>query len=166
MDNIEPKTLIAHCGIYCGGCGMYRGRIIARIADDLKKLTEAHRYPEWVPKFGGIDFDFAEFQKGLEYFTRESSGCYCQEPCSQGGGMPRCNIRECAQKREVGICFECSDYPCELFSQFLTNHPEIASERERFQELGPEEWVNAQMRKAERGYCHGTGKYYAEPKPE
>ena len=67
----EAKGLVGYCGIYCGGCGMYKGRTIAMVAKDLKELIESYNYPDWVPKFGGIDFDFEEFQKGLDYLTRE-----------------------------------------------------------------------------------------------
>jgi len=54
-----------------------QGKNNIKVADDLKVLIEAHGYPEWVPKFGGIDFNFEEFQKGLLFFTKEGSGCYC-----------------------------------------------------------------------------------------
>lgn len=165
MENTtEIKKLVGYCGIYCGGCGMYKGRIIAKVADDLKELIEAHKYPEWVPKFGGIDFKFGEFQKGLAYFTKEESGCYCQEPCKEGGGVPGCEIRECAKKHGVEICFRCNDYPCRYLFQFLRKHLEIAEEYERFKRLSMEEWIKTQVKKAEKGYCQATRKFYTKPK--
>ena len=166
MDIDEAKKLLGYCGIYCGKCGMYKGRIIAKVADDLKELIETHGYPEWVPQFGGIDFKFAEFQKGLAYFTKENSGCYCQEPCKDGGGVPDCEIKKCAEEQGVEICFQCSDYPCKHFSQFLKRHPEIPKEYERFNKLGSEEWIKTQARKAEKGYCLATRKYYTKSRVE
>jgi hypothetical protein len=166
MDISDAKQLIAPCGIDCGGCGMYRGRIIARVADNLKELIDAHGHAEWVPEFGGIDFDYAEFQKGLAYYTKENSGCFCQVPCSKGGGMPGCAIRECAQKKEIDICFDCGEFPCGHFSRFLEHHPFITEEAKRYRELGAEEWIFAQVSKAEKGYCRATGKYYERPTSE
>ncbi len=163
---LEAKKLIGYCGIYCGGCGMYKGRIIAKVADDLKELIEAHGYPVWVPEFGGIDFNFMEFQKGLSYFTKENSGCYCQEPCKDGGGVPGCEIKKCAEDQGVEICFQCSDYPCKHFSQFLKRHPEITKEYKRFNKLGLEEWIKTQARKAEKEYCRATRKYYSKARME
>jgi len=165
-DVFEVKKLIGYCGIYCGGCGMYKGRIITKVADDLKELVEAYGYPEWVPEFGRIDFDFQEFQKGLAYFTKKNSGCYCQKSCKDGGGLPGCEIKKCAEERGVEICFQCDDYPCEHIYQFLKRHPEIAKEYERFKKLGLEEWMKTQVEKASKGYCQHTRKYYTSARIE
>jgi len=165
-DINEAKKLIGYCGIYCGKCGMYKGRIIAKVADDLKELIGTHGYPEWVPKFGGIDFKFAEFQKGLAYFTKESSGCYCQEPCKAGGGVPGCKIKECAKEKGIEICFQCDKFPCKTLSKFFKNHPDYFKECERFKKLGMEEWLKLQIQEAEEGYCQVNRKYYTKPKPK
>ena len=164
MDIYEAKKLIGYCGIYCGGCGIFKGRIISMIANDLEELIKAYKYPEWVPEFGGIDFNFMEFQKGLAYFKKENSGCYCQEPCKDGGGVPGCEIKKCAENREVEICFQCSDYPCKFVLQFLKTHPENAEECERFKKLGMDEWIRTQIQEAEKGYCQATRKYYTRAK--
>lgn len=161
-DINQAKGLIGYCGIYCGGCGMYRGRIIAKVAQDLKELIEAHKYPEWVPEFGGIDFKFTEFRKGLAYFTKKNSGCYCQESCIDGGGVPGCEIKQCAKNRGVEICFECDEFPCKLFSSFLTRHPEIVEEEKKFKKLGMEKWVASKEEESKKGYARATGKYYTE----
>jgi len=36
MDITEAKKLVGYCGIYCGGCGMFKGRIISRLPMILK----------------------------------------------------------------------------------------------------------------------------------
>jgi len=89
MTDIDKvKKLIGYCGAFCGACGMYEGIIISKVAKELKELIEAHGYPNWVSQYGGIDYNFIEFQKGLDYFTKENSGCYCQVACKEGGGAP------------------------------------------------------------------------------
>jgi hypothetical protein len=35
IDINEAKKLVGYCGIYCGSCGMFRGRIYAKIAQDF-----------------------------------------------------------------------------------------------------------------------------------
>ncbi len=166
VDITEAKKLVGYCGIYCGGCGIFKGRIISMVANDLEELIKVWRYAEWVPKFGSINFNFVEFQKGLAYLTKENSGCYCQEPCKDGGGVPGCEIKKCAENRGVEICFQCSDYPCEYVSQFLKTHPEKAEECERFKKLGMEEWIRIQIQKVEKGYCQAARKYYTKAKAE
>lgn len=167
MNVTELKKLIGYCGIYCGGCGMYNGRIIAMVARDFKELMESYSYPDWVPKFGGIDFNFEEFQKGLDYFTRENSGCYSQVPCKEGCGMPECEIKECAKRKGVEYCFECNDFPCEHFSQFGEEwRLAMIEEHERFKKLGMDGWVKRLIQKAEKGYCESTRKYYTKAKVE
>lgn len=168
MENLnELKKLVGWCGAYCGECGMYKGRIITKVAADLRELIEAHNYPEWVPQYGGIDFNFKEFQKGVTYFTKETSGCYCQSPCKDGGGVPGCKIKECAERRGVKVCFECNEYPCELIEEFLKGKDaERAKEYDRFKELGMENWIKTHWQKSEKGYCRATKKYYTRPKAE
>ncbi|KPK70173.1 hypothetical protein AMJ82_03760 [candidate division TA06 bacterium SM23_40] len=113
----EAKDLTAYCGAYCGECAIYGGRIIVQVATQLKALIEAADYLEWVPKFGGIDFEFAEFYRGLPYFTESTSGCYCQEPCREGGGAP-CKVRPCAKERGVEICYACRVFPVNISHGF------------------------------------------------
>ena len=69
------------------------------LAGDLKELIEAMEHPRWVPEFGGVDFDYDEFMRGLAYYAREGSGCYNPEPCKGGCGVPGCAIDDCAEER-------------------------------------------------------------------
>ena len=164
---IRKTDLIAYCGIYCGGCGIYKGRVITIVAKDLKELIESYSYPDWVPKFGRIDFNFEEFRKGLDYLTKRDSGCYTQVPCKEGCGCPECKIKECAKERKIELCFECKDFPCEHFSQFGEDwRIAMVKEQERFKKLGIKEWIEVQIQRAEKGYCNSTRKYYTKTKSE
>jgi len=164
IDINEAKKLIGYSGIYCGVCGMYRGRIYAKIAQDFLEVLKAAGYPDELminPKGVRPDFDFNEFLKGVEYFSKEDSGAYCQESCRHDGGVP-CKNRLCARERGFEICFECKDFPCEHFSGTLEKYPEKLKNYERFKKFGFEGWVRFHAGRAEKGYVNATQKYYAQ----
>ncbi len=77
MVNInEAKGSVGYCSISCGLSGLYKGRVMAEVANDLKELIEAENLSQdWLSKFG-IDFNFKEFLKGLNYFANKNSSCY------------------------------------------------------------------------------------------
>lgn len=136
------------------------------LARDLKELIEIYDHPDWVPKFGGTDFDYVEFLKGLAYYSREDSGCFNAEPCKGGCGVPGCTIDDCAKERGIEICFECEEFPCSHFSQFLKTHPEIMEDCEDYKKLGRDEWLKRHVQRTEKGYCRATKKYYTKAKQD
>ena len=169
MVNInEAKKLIGYCGIYCGSCGMYRGRIYAKIAQEFLEVIKAAGYPEELTiNTKGIkpDFDFNEFLKGVKYFCKEDSGAYCQETCKQGGGVP-CKHRLCVKERGLEICYECNDFPCDHFSWTLKESPEKRKDFERFKKLGFEGWIRFHAERADRRYNNATRKCYTKAEKE
>ena len=164
METEQEKKLVGYCGLYCGNCGIYKGRIVPKMAADLKELISTHGFAEWVPKYEKTDFSFEEFQKGLKFFSDQERGPYCQVPCKEGGGLPFCKIRPCANEKEVEICFECKEFPCKLFSPFLEKHPEIIEEEKKYKKLGMEMWIKLKEEKSKRGYALATEKYYTKAK--
>ena len=168
VDINEAKKLIGYCGIYCGSCGMFRRRIYAKIAQEFLEVIKAAGYPDELtinPNGVKPDFDFNEFLKGVEYFCKEDSGAYCQEPCKQDGGV-LCKNRPCIRERGLEICYECKDFPCEHFSETLEKYPEKLKDYERFKKLGFEGWIRVYAERAEKGYANATRKYYAQAKSE
>ena len=165
MDISNAKELVGYCGIFCGGSALYKGRVMAGVANDLKELIEAHTFTQdWLSKFFGIDFSFEEFRKGLDYFANKNSNCYPKVPCKRGCGEP-CKIKDCAKNRGIEICFECSEFPCKHFSRFEEKERlDIVKEYEKFKKLGMEEWLKLQMQEMKKGYCGATRKYYIKAK--
>jgi hypothetical protein len=166
IDVQEAKKLVGYCGIYCGSCGMYKGRIYAQLAQELLEILKTAGYPDELtinPKGIQPDFNYHEFLKGMEYFSKEQSGAYCQEACKQGAGVP-CKTRPCAQERGLEICYECKDFPCENFSKCLEYCPEKQENYERFKKLGFENWVRFHAKRAGNGYANATQKYYTPTK--
>ena len=103
---IEEKDLIAYCGLYCGDCFGYKGKI-ADLARDLRKeLRQAKfdRAAEGIP--------FKEFKHYKECY--EVLGAMvrlrCKNACRGGGGNPFCKIRKCCQKKGIEGCWECEEF--------------------------------------------------------
>jgi hypothetical protein len=54
----------------------------------------------------GQAFSLVEFHQGLDWFL----GLTQCTGCKEGGGLERCDIRNCAQKRRQIQCYECPDH--------------------------------------------------------
>ncbi len=156
----QQEDLIGFCGAYCGECGMYRGRIYARIAKDFLEILKASDYADWLPNVMKLDFSFEDLLKGLEYFSKEHAGCSSQEPCKKGGGAP-CENPSCAEERGIAICYEGEDFPSENFDWILEKYPDYLEDYERFKKLGLKGWLRFNAKRAKQGYARTTGKYYA-----
>ncbi|MFA5364798.1 MAG: DUF3795 domain-containing protein [Candidatus Bathyarchaeia archaeon] len=107
---IKDEHLIAYCGLYCGDCHGFNGRI-PDLARDLRKELRASRYDkfaEFISTFSfGKDFkDYTECYKVLGAMV----GFRCRKGCRAGGGSPFCKIRVCAQKKELEGCWLCTEF--------------------------------------------------------
>ncbi len=168
IDIKEAKKLVGYCGIYCGSCGMFRGRIYSKIAQEFLEIIKAAGYPDELtinPNSDKPDFNFTEFRKGLEYLSQENSGAYCQEPCKLGGGV-NCEFRLCVKEKGLEICYECDDFPCKYYSKTFKNSSEKQKDYERFKRLGLNRWIRFHKERAEKGYSNATSKYYTQAKNE
>jgi hypothetical protein len=104
------RELIAYCGLYCGGCPSYLGKIADMARDLRKELRQAKfaRQAEGMPK---ISF-FSTFKN---YPT-----CYevlgtmvrlrCGKGCLEGGDNPYCKTRSCYRRKGIEDCWECSKF--------------------------------------------------------
>ena len=119
----EEKDLVAYCGIYCGDCFGYKGKI-ADLARDLRKeLRQA--------KFGRT----AEFLSTNSFFAvfKNYPQCYevlgalvkfrCRKACRNGGGPPFCKMRQCCQKKGIDGCWQCDEFEtCEKLDFLKPSH--------------------------------------------
>jgi len=111
--------LIAYCGLYCGDCFGYKGKV-ADLARDLRKELRQAKFEEAVK---GIPFK--EFQHYNECY--EVLGAMvrlrCKSACRGGGGNPFCKIRKCCQTKDVEGCWECGDFEtCGKLDFLKVNH--------------------------------------------
>jgi hypothetical protein len=101
------KDLVAYCGLYCGDCYRYKGRI-ADLARDLRKELRQENFDlaadalATIPSFS----DFKDYPQCYELLG-EMVKFRCKRSCHGGGGPPVCRIRECCQKKGISGCWQC-----------------------------------------------------------
>lgn len=81
-----------------------------------------------------------------------------------------CKIRGCAGSRNVEHCFDCGEYPCELYHELLLNkdfqqklpHLKLVQRNLRvIQEVGTEKWLEAQGNLWKCPQCQTKSSWYA-----
>jgi len=106
----ESRGLIAYCGLYCGECPSYLGKI-ADMARDLRKELRQAKFAKQAEGMSRISF-FSTFK---DYPT-----CYevlgmmvrlrCGKGCRQGGGNPYCKARSCCRRKGIEGCWQCHEF--------------------------------------------------------
>ena len=106
----EDKDLLAYCGLYCGDCYGYKGKI-ADLARDLRKELRQEKFGERAEKMSDIPF-FAAFKDYPQCYAvlGEMVKFRCKRTCRGGGGPPGCKIRDCCRNKGLEGCWECADF--------------------------------------------------------
>jgi len=119
------KDLIAYCGLYCGDCVSYKGKV-ADLARDLRKELRAAKFDKTAEVLAAVPF----FEALKNY-----DQCYevlgamvkfrCKKTCKGGGGPPFCKMRKCCQKKGIEGCWECAEFEtCENLDFLKAGHGE------------------------------------------
>lgn len=112
MSENLPKDgkLIAYCGLYCGDCHGFNGKI-PDLARDLRKELRASRYEKFAGFISTYGFgkDFKEYEKCYKVLGAMVK-FRCKKGCRNGGGSPFCKIRKCTQKKEIEGCWLCDEF--------------------------------------------------------
>lgn len=153
---MEPEDLLTYCGTYGGSCARYSGYTVFRAAAALlAEIVDSHGFQYWMPE-EVKEFDYTEFRKGLEFFSKNDTWLVCPECCKGGGGGPPDCVRDCCQKHGVDVCFECVEFPCDK----VKDDTGIQERAKEYKKLGREEWLRRAAEKANRGFENHTKKYY------
>lgn len=108
-DENKDESLISYCGLYCGDCHAFRGKISDLSLELRKELrrTQYEKFAKYIQKY--------DSGKELKHFDE----CYdalgamvrfrCQQGCRAGGGTANCKIRECCINAGFEGCWECSE---------------------------------------------------------
>jgi hypothetical protein len=142
--NDDDTRLIAFCGLYCGDCHGYAGRIPDLARDLRKELRKVHydRFASFIATYPfGKDFkNFDECYKVLGAMVKFR----CKKGCRGGGGSPFCKIRKCVQKKELDGCWECPNYTtCENLQFLVPVHGEAHIKNlNRLKKKGTDEFLN------------------------
>ncbi len=119
----KTEKLVSYCGLYCGDCHGFNGKI-PDLARDLRKELRKADYD----KFASF-ISQSSFGKGFKNYD----ACYqvlgamvkfrCRKGCRNGGGSPFCKIRKCAQEKGFDGCWLCGKFEqCEKLSFLIPVH--------------------------------------------
>jgi hypothetical protein len=158
---MNNKNIINYCGSYCRECALSAGFTALReAAKALNELIEVHGMQNWIPQAwlpeAESKFDFAEFHKGLAFFSNEESFFVCRKRCKEGGGFSECIMRKCCQERGLDICFDCGDFPCNKVKW----NPVMIQRAGEYKKLGRDKWLRQEEKKANQGFELYADKYY------
>jgi hypothetical protein len=87
--------------------------------------------------------NYDEFVKGLKWLASQDKPC---KGCRFGGGWswwPDCPVRHCVIERELGFCYQCSDFPCEKLKQepLLAHKKAIIEANNKLRSTGVEKYA-------------------------
>lgn len=109
-EKAQDEKLIAFCGLYCGDCHGFTGKIPDLARDLRKELREIHydKFAAFISTYSfGKDFkNYDECYKVLGAMVKFR----CRKDCRSGGGSPFCKIRKCVLKKELDGCWECLEF--------------------------------------------------------
>lgn len=128
---MNNNNLVAHCGLYCGACGVY-----------LATLSGGEALEQLASRFG------------LSPEEMRCQGCrsdvlteYCR----------KCDFRDCTRAKGIENCEDCAEWPCEKLKNFQSQMPhraELFESSEFRKENGLGEW----FAKMEKDYsCSACG---------
>jgi hypothetical protein len=145
----NPKELVGYCGLYCGACGIYQGRIKEAV-ENLRKVIGAYGFdkiaPElakWEPSFKHYS-EFNDVMNGLVKLFGECPGCVA------GGGDPSCVIRQCCQQKSYSTCAECVEMDtCEKLLRFVGSLENMNC----IKALGIDKYAKEMQKRVDEGYC-------------
>lgn len=145
-----PRNLIANCGLYCGACGIYQGRI-KQAAENMRKVVSAYGFDKMAPELAKWEPAFQhypEYEKVLNGFVSLFGDC---PGCIGNGGDPNCALRKCARQKEYVTCTECNEMDdCEKLRQYDYGLKEL----KRIKDIGLDKWIDEMKRKVDAGYCY------------
>jgi len=154
---LQPEDLITYCGHYGGNCSRWCENTVFRdLSKLLLELADAHGYEHWMPSMVS-DFDYNEFRKGLDFFSKKNSWLICFKCCQGEDGRPDCPVRDCCRKKGVALCFDCDDFPCDM----VKDDKKMIARAEEYKKLGKERWLKQEVEKAKKGFELHSGKYYS-----
>jgi superfamily II helicase len=147
----SARNLIGYCGLYCGACGIYQGRIKYAV-ENLQKVIGTYGFDKIMPELAKWEPSFQyypEFEKVMDGLVKLFGTC---PGCVAGGGNPSCAIRDCCKQKSHAICAECAEMEtCEKLKRY--NSQTLVNLR-KVKAMGVDKWVEEMQKKVSRGYCY------------
>ena len=143
----EKEKLLTFCGLYCGDCPGFQGRI-SDLARDLRRELRTSKI--WIcDKFA--EFISSESANDVSAYYRELYNTLgmmvafrCKKICKNGGGVSFCTIRDCCQKKGINGCWECKGFEdCEKLNCLTLVHGDAHLKNLRIiKKRGTKEFIN------------------------
>lgn len=121
MNNQNTNELIAACGLYCGGCGVY----LATQENDNDKIL-----------YYAVALNQTFEETLCDGCGAKRKSLHCTKICT---------FIKCKQEKGVGNCVDCNEFPCESLKDFKSKMPhraEIFDSLKRLKDVGEEKWLN------------------------
>jgi len=145
----SPRKLVGYCGLYCGACGIYQGRIKLAV-ENLRKVIGAYGFDKIAPELAKWDpafKNYAEFEKVLDGLVRLFGEC---PGCVAGGGNPDCVLRQCCRQKGYATCAECTEVnSCKELQSVGASLEGL----KRIKAVGVDNWAEEMQEKVDAGYC-------------
>lgn len=146
----NPKSLVGHCGLYCGACGIYQGKI-RQAVENLQKIIATYGFDKIMPELSKWEPSFqhySEFDQVMNGLVKIFGEC---PACVAGGGDPSCAIRECCKQKAYATCLDCAEMEkCEKLQQY----PWASERLKEIRFMGFDKWVEEMQKKVDSGYCY------------
>ena len=115
----ENANLVAYCGLYCGECHGYTGKI-ADLARDLRNELRQAKFARMAAALAEMPFYavYKDYDKCYEVLGTMVK-MRCKRTCRDGGGPPFCKMRKCCQKKDIRGCWECDEFETCVHLDFL-----------------------------------------------
>jgi len=121
----QNENLVTYCGLYCGDCFGYKGKI-ADLARDLRKELRQAKFDRQAELMSNDPFFATLKHYGQCYEVLGALVKFrCKRACRGGGGPPFCKMRKCCQKKGIEGCWQCEEFEtCEKLDFLKPFHGE------------------------------------------
>lgn len=141
--------MVGYCGLYCGACGIYQGKI-EQAVENLRKVIGAYGFDKMMPELAKWEPSlkhYSEFEGVMAGLVKLFGGC---PACTDGGGNPECQIRNCCKPKGYTTCAECADMEtCKNLLQYNWAKNGLR----KIKTMGIDKWTAEMKRKVAAGYC-------------
>jgi len=145
----SSKNLVGYCGLYCGACGIYQGRI-KQAVENLRKVIGAYGFDKMMPELAKWESSlqyYPEFEKVMDGLVTLFGQC---PACAGGGGDPACAVRECCKQKGYTVCVQCGEMDgCKT----LERYPWARKRLQEIKTAGFDKWVKEMEKSVSAGYC-------------
>jgi hypothetical protein len=147
---------ISYCGLYCGRCFIRLQDIADQALCLLNKFREV-RFEKWAKGLAELNpEEMAAFAKQEDCYKvlQAWDAMRCSGSCRDGGGSPRCAIRECCRLKSAKGCWECAEFEsCSVLGSLKPVNGDVNVRNiQRILEIGLELFAEEREKEGDRNF--------------